>query len=165
MFDGGNSSSVWSGYGAPRVELPLVAGQAVPIGGWTMVCTIGINLILSYLSSMFDGGNSSGVWSGYGAPKLQEWNCHWWLHSAQAAPFGGWITQAADDLHQKAAAAFLHAAPKYPPPFSFSSLSPLSAVQSSVMLLQEDAMQFNKRITQYALPARIGNQFGVRSSY
>ena len=79
MFDGGNSSSVWSGYGAPRVELPLVAGQAVPIGGWTMVCTIGINLILSYLSSMFDGGNSSGVWSGYGAPKLQEWNCHWWL--------------------------------------------------------------------------------------
>ena len=61
---------------------------------------------------MFDGGNSGGVWSGYGAPRVELP-----LVAGQAAPFGGWITLAAD-LHQKAGAAFLHADENTPSLFS-----------------------------------------------
>ena len=63
------------------------------------------------------------------------------LVAGKAAPFGGWITQAADDLHQKANAAFLHAAPKYPPPYSF--LPPSLSLQCNAMWYYCKKMQCN----------------------
>ena len=81
---------------------------------------------------MIDGGNSGGVWSGYGAPRVELP-----LVAGQAAPFGGWITLAAD-LHQKAGAAFLHADQNNPS----LSLSLCSAVQCDAIARRYNAIEY-----------------------
>ena len=61
------------------------------------------------------------------------------LVAGQAAPFGGWITLAAD-LHQKAGAAFLHADQNTP---SLSlSLSLCSAMQCDAIARRYNAIEY-----------------------